>query len=115
MSRRLKPDSDISGLTDASSGGRLMTWSASLNIYRVNRSVGSHDLYCKKHLRHRLMYRFNPPEELDRRRRRWLGEEDAGPPKAFDFVEQLLMRNMVDAVENIFEHVGLETVQVVNN
>ncbi len=88
-----RPDEDVVGLSrDGSS--RLMTWSASLNIYRVNR--------------------FHPIDldEGRRRRHRWRGEDGVDADPRLDLVEQLLLRNMLDAVENIFEHVGLETAQV---
>ena len=67
---------------------RLMTWSSNLNIYRVNR--------------------FHPID-LDEGK----GEKNINSwgnrVQRFDFVEALLMRNMVDVVEAVFSYVGIES------
>ena len=69
---------------------RLMTWSTNLNIYRVNR--------------------FNPID-LDGKDKRNnnISSSWGNRVQRFDFVESLLMRNMVDVVEAIFGYVGIES------
>ena len=68
---------------------RLMTWSTNLNIYRVNR--------------------FHPID-LDGKEKNSSSNNSWGNRvQRFDFVEGLLMRNMVDVVEAIFGYVGIES------
>ena len=67
---------------------RLMTWSSNLNIYRVNR--------------------FHPID-LDGKEKSSNSNSWGNRVQRFDFVESLLMRNMVDVVEAVFSYVGIES------
>ena len=68
---------------------RLMTWSTASGCYRVNR--------------------FHPID-LDGKDKNNSSRNSWGNRvQRFDFVESLLMRNMVDVVEAVFGYVGIES------
>ncbi len=95
-SRFLRPQVSLGDNDD-----RLMTWSTNLNIYRVNRFSGLSADDGRHH--------YHPSSSfLTSRRDR---ERHADFESRFDIVEQMLMRNMIEAVEDIFVYVGIETVR----
>ena len=87
-SRRHYVDRPQVALGGGGGDDRLMTWSSNLNIYRVNR--------------------FHPIDLSGDRK-----DKDANSwgsrVQRFDFIESLLMRNMVDVVEAVFGYVGIES------
>lgn len=89
---------------------RLMTWSSNLNIYRVNRfhplDLGSYGEGSK--VRSEVSWYSSVKLGFISC---FLVQTNAQAVIKFDLIEALLMRNMIDEVEDIFSYVGLESVR----